>query len=217
MNNIMMPKVMGESDSPDNSTKLVDEAMAHQPADDQGAMNLSQKQEALDEYKDENAQDIVKKHTLASLGFGLVPIPIVDVTALTLAQSNMLKSLSSYYDIPFNDLDIKLLITTTLGGSLPLLGSMGVGSVVKVIPGVGSVLGSASLSVLSGGATYAIGQVFISHFASGGTMKDLDSKQVQRLFQRELIEGKKFAQTLMEEQQVLKRFNVKETFKKGFK
>jgi uncharacterized protein (DUF697 family) len=213
----MTPKVMSEDDSLSSRVELVDKPIEHQQADDQEAASLSQKKEVLDEHKGENAQDIVKKHTLASLSLGLVPVPILDVTALTLAQSNMLKSLSSHYDIPFNDLDIKLLITTTLGGSLPVLGGIGVASVVKIIPGVGSVLGSASLSVLSGGTTYAIGQVFISHFASGGTMNDLDSKQVQQLFQRELIEGKMFAQKLMEEQQVLKRFNVKETFKKGFK
>ncbi|MGV6808433.1 MAG: YcjF family protein [bacterium] len=149
------------------------------------------------------AQAIVKKHTLASLSLGLVPIPLVDITALTVAQGNMLRSLANHYEQPFSDLHIKSLITTTLGSALPVLGSMGVSSMAKSIPGLGSLMGSASVSVLSGAMTYAIGQVFIAHFSVGGTMDDLDSLKVQQLFQQELVSGKRFAQQLINEQATL--------------
>ncbi|HHC74088.1 MAG TPA: DUF697 domain-containing protein, partial [Thiothrix sp.] len=152
---------------------------------------------------DKLAQAIVKKHTLASLSLGLVPIPLVDITALTIAQGNMLRSLANHYEQPFSDLHIKSLITTTFGSALPIFGSMGVSSITKSIPGLGSLMGSASMSVLSGATTYAIGQVFIAHFSSGGTMDDLDSLKVQQLFQQELVSGKRFAQQVIDEQVAL--------------
>lgn len=197
----------------DNITIISDEQVEHGYSYDAFGALTQHNDHCVDEVAESEscklAQAIVKKHTLASLSLGLVPIPLVDITALTVAQGNMLRSLANHYALPFSDLHIKSLITTTLGSSLPILGSIGVSSVTKSIPGVGSLLGSASVSVLSGAMTYAIGQVFIAHFSSGGTMDDLDSLQAQQLFQRELVTGKRFAQKLIDEQLALMSMSAK--------
>ena len=45
---------------------------------------------------------------------------------------------------------------------------------IKLIPGIGSVIGGISMSVLSGGSTYALGQVAVGHFEGNGTFANLD-------------------------------------------
>ena len=48
------------------------------------------------------------------------------------------------------------------------------GSLIKGIPGIGSAVGALTMPVYSAGATYVIGQVFMKHFASGGTLLDFN-------------------------------------------
>lgn len=145
------------------------------------------------------ANNIVKNHIIASITLGLIPVPLFDLAALTATQMNMLRSLSGQYGIPFNDSDTKSLLAALLGGSLPVLGILGLSSFAKLIPGVGSLAGSASLGVLAGAVTYAVGQVFIMHFEAGGTMEDFDPKQARVFFKRELEAGKTFVRGIRDE------------------
>ncbi|MCB0572184.1 MAG: DUF697 domain-containing protein, partial [Phaeodactylibacter sp.] len=43
------------------------------------------------------AQEIVKNHVLISMGAGLVPIPILDIAAVTAVQLDMVKNLAQLY------------------------------------------------------------------------------------------------------------------------
>jgi hypothetical protein len=43
---------------------------------------------------------------------------------------------------------------------------------------------------LAAAFTYAVGKVFVQHFASGGTFLDFDPKKVREHFAREFEEGK---------------------------
>ncbi len=47
------------------------------------------------------AGDIIRKRVYASVGAGFVPIPIVDILALTGIQIEMVSRLSNLYEIPF--------------------------------------------------------------------------------------------------------------------
>lgn len=150
------------------------------------------------------ADNIVKNHIIASLALGLVPIPLFDLTALTMTQTNMLSSLSTHYEQPFNDMDTKALITSLVGGSLPVIGVLGLSSFAKLIPGVGTLIGSASLSITAGAVTYAVGQVFIMHFEEGGTLEDFDAKQAKAYFEREFKAGKSFVKEMRNELKTIK-------------
>ena len=142
---------------------------------------------------------IVKNHIIASITLGLVPIPLFDLSALTATQMNMLRSLSEYYDIPFNDIDIKSLLTSLVAGTLPVASVLGLSSFAKLIPGIGSLVGSASLSIIAGAVTYAVGNVFIMHFEQGGTLDDFDMEQARVFFKREFNTGKSFVRDLRSE------------------
>jgi hypothetical protein len=51
---------------------------------------------------------------------------------------------------------------------------MGVSSMLKTFPGIGTTIAAVTMPVFSAGATYVIGKVFIQHFASGGTLLDFN-------------------------------------------
>ena len=155
--------------------------------------------ELLNETRDVSANSIVKNHIIASLTVGLVPIPLFDLAALSATQMNMLRSLSELYEIPFDDNNSKSLITSLLGGALPVMGVVGLSSFAKLIPGIGSLVGSASLSLTAGAVTYAVGQVFIMHFEQGGTLENFDAKQTQAYFKREIEAGKAFVKDIRNE------------------
>lgn len=149
--------------------------------------------------KIDGANSVIKTHIIASLTLGLVPVPLFDVAALTATQMNMLRSLSELYDIPFDDADIKPMLMALVGGSLPVISLMGLSSAIKMIPGIGTLIGSASLAVTAGALTYAFGQVFVMHFESGGTFEDFDAKQAKAFFEREFEAGKAFVEEIKKE------------------
>jgi len=134
--------------------------------------------EMTDERRDERASQVVDRFSLWSGAAGLIPIPIVDVAAVGGVQLLMLRQLSEIYDVPFSENRGKSIIASLAGSVLPantaMTGAMTVGSLVKGVPGIGWAVGALSMPVLSAGATWVIGKVFIQHFASGGTLLDFN-------------------------------------------
>ena len=140
--------------------------------------------------KHTRAQKIVKKHMAATIPLGLLPLPLVDIAALTATQLNLIRSLSKVYTFDFDEQKSKAVVTSLVGGSLPVLMMLGLSSFAKILPGMGTIGGGVSMAVLSGAITYATGQVFIHHFDRGGTLEDLDSKQWQGFFKQKFEVGK---------------------------
>ena len=141
----------------------------------------------------EAAQAVVKTHIVAGMSLGLLPLPLFDIAVLSGAQLNMLRSLCKHYDVDFNEKIGKSLLSSLASGSLPVLTVMGLSSVSKIIPGIGSIAGGLSVSVSSGAMMYAAGQVFIKHFEAGGTLADFDSKQWLDAFKEQFEDGKDYA------------------------
>ncbi len=166
---------------------------------DQIATEADAENELQSEVQRSLANNIVKNHIIASLTLGLVPVPLFDLAALTATQMSMLRGLSEHYEIPFDDSEYKSLLASLVAGSLPVLGVVGLSSLTKFIPGIGSLIGSASLSVSAGAVTYAVGQVFISHFESGGTFDDFEPKHASDYFKREFQAGKVFVSQMKDE------------------
>ena len=145
------------------------------------------------------ANSIIKNHIIASLGLGLVPIPLFDLSALTAVQLNLLQRLGAHYGVTIKEYQLKPILLALLSGTLPVMTIMGLSSVAKVLPGIGSLAGSAGVSLLAGAVTYALGQTFMLHFEAGGTLDDFDPKHMQTFFQRELAAGKAVVQGIRDE------------------
>ena len=142
--------------------------------------------------KKELAQEIVKSHVLYSLGAGLVPVPLLDIAAVSVVQLDMLKQLAKVYDQDFKESAGKGWISAITGSTMARMGA----SLVKTIPGIGSILGGVTMSALSGASTYAIGQVFIWHFSTGGNFMDFNFDKAREIYEREFEEGKKVAKQM---------------------
>src|SRR5262249_25564358 len=67
---------------------------------------------------------------------------------------------------------------------------------LKLIPGIGSVVGGVSMSILSGASTYAIGQVAVGHFERGGGFGNIDMGAAKRAYETAVERGEKIASEL---------------------
>ena len=133
--------------------------------------------------KDRAATEIVKKYALFSAGAGLIPIPLVDFAAIAGIELKMLQDLGKLYDIPFSQDMVRPIVASILGGYTAEKVGTGVGgSLLKSVPVFGQALGMVSVSAFGAGITWAIGKVFIQHFASGGTFLDFDPDKVRAYF-----------------------------------
>jgi uncharacterized protein (DUF697 family) len=143
-----------------------------------------------DERRDEEASQLVDRFSLWSGAAGFIPIPLVDIAAVGGVQLQMLRRLSEIYGVPFSDNMGKSIIASLAGSVIPAstatTTAMGIGSLLKGIPGVGTVVGALTMPAISAGATYVIGKVFIQHFASGGTLLDFNAPDY-----REFIKSQK--------------------------
>ncbi len=142
---------------------------------------------------------IVKNHVIGSMGVGLIPIPLVDLVALTGIQLNMLRKISNEYDIPFSKDKGKNLIAALMGGGLSIPIAATLTSLVKAVPVVGQTAGILAMPVTAGATTYAIGKVFTQHFASGGTFLNFDPEAVKEYYAEMLKEGEGIASEMKKE------------------
>jgi len=141
----------------------------------------------------EDAGRIVKNHVWVSLGMGLLPLPLIDFLGITGIQLNMLRRLSNAYGIPFSRHMGKNVLASLVGGGFPPSLSL---SLYKAIPVLGMAAGMLTMSVTAGASTYAIGRVFIQHFASGGTFLSFDPEKVRGYYMKMFKEGEQVAQEM---------------------
>lgn len=144
------------------------------------------------------AQNIVKNNVIAAMAAGLVPVPVLDIVGTTNIQFHMITVLTEHYDVPAENIS-KSLIASVLIGTAPVISVIGLCSLMKSMPCIGTLAGSGSVSVLSGAVTYALGQVFLRHFEQGGTLEDFKPESTKAYFQEELENGKKVVRDLVAE------------------
>ena len=154
--------------------------------------------EPLDpEARLQRAQSTVRRNMYYAMGAGILPLPLFDVVAITGIQLNMLRQLSKLYDRKFTEGVAKKAVLSLLVG----IGGVGVGGIIgaslfKLIPFVGVPLGIASVPVVSGAFTHAVGQTFVMHFEAGGTLLDFDPKAMRAYFEKELAKAKEMVAKL---------------------
>jgi len=145
----------------------------------------------------DSANSIIKNHMIWSMGAGFIPVPIADFFAVSAIQLDMIRQLCKLYEIDFKETEGKAIITSLTGTGLARLGARA----IKVIPGVGSVLGGVTLAVLSGASTYALGEVFKTHFETGGTFLDFDPDRLKKYYNEKFEKGKEMARDLKKDKE----------------
>lgn len=133
------------------------------------------------------ADKVIREHMVVAMGAGLIPLPLADWATTTAVQLNLIRKLAALYEVPFFSDLAKGLLTSIVGATAVRGGA----SLVKLIPGIGWIAGGLTTSVLSAAMTYAVGKVFASHFAKGGTLRDFDLLTARRVYESAFQEGQK--------------------------
>jgi uncharacterized protein (DUF697 family) len=143
--------------------------------------------------KKEQAELIVRSHAMSALAAGFIPIPLMDTASITAVQIDMIKNLCMAYDVSYDVRSTKALMAT-LGTTA--LSRVGARLAIKMIPGIGTLVGGAAVAITSAAGTYALGKVYIQHFEKGGTVLDLDPTKVKTYYEEQLEKGKRFVSGL---------------------
>lgn len=146
--------------------------------------------------KAKHADTVIRNHVIWSMGAGFIPILIADIFAVSALQLDMIRQLCRVYDIDFSETQGKAIVTSLTSSTLARIGA---GSLTKIIPGIGSLLGGVTVSVFAGASTYALGEVFKKHFESGGTILDFDPARLRKYYKEKFEKGKAVAKEWQKE------------------
>jgi uncharacterized protein (DUF697 family) len=149
-----------------------------------------EKNDEMKEVSREDVDKLIRHHMYSAFGIGLIPLPLLDMAALTGIQINLVRKLAKMHGVPFSRDKVKNILSSLAVGAGSAVAGVPAASFVKVIPIVGYSFGAVSMSALASAATYAVGKVFNQHFASGGTFLSFDSEKVKDYYAKMFKKGK---------------------------
>ena len=154
------------------------------------------------------AEAVVRNYMMWTGAAGIIPMPIVDMAAITAIQLAMLNKIGDIYDQKFSKNWAKSVIGTLVGSYTSVSLGRGIGmNLVKSIPFVGSLATMLIVPGFAAASTYALGKVFIAHFESGGTLLDFNPHKAKTyynsLYTTQLAKGEKpTRETIKEEKEI---------------
>lgn len=141
------------------------------------------------------AENLIKNHVMAAGAMSVVPLPLVDVAAITVVQLRMIQKLAAMYGTSFSESRVRNTLAGLAGGVVGHgAGVITALSLAKAIPGLGWILGMVSLPVVVGASTYAIGRVYVRHFEEGGSIYDISVDSAKSYYNEQLEKGKRIAE-----------------------
>jgi uncharacterized protein (DUF697 family) len=140
------------------------------------------------------AEILIRNHVLAACAASIVPVPLLDLAAITAVQVSMIQKLAAMYGRTFSESPVRNVVAALVGGVVGQgAGVVAAISLAKFIPGIGWMIGMVSLPAIVGGSTYAIGRVFLRHFEQGGSIYDISADNVRSYYKEQLGKGKRIA------------------------
>lgn len=139
--------------------------------------------------REAEASRIVKGYIGWTAGAGLIPLPWVDLVAITAIQVKMVADLAALYNVPFSRNIVKSIIAALLGSVIPGGLTKATSSLIKSIPVVGTTVGLFTMPIFASASTYAVGRVFIQHFEAGGNLLSFDVEGMRQHFKAEFEEA----------------------------
>jgi len=155
------------------------------------AEELENQQKIISDNRKIRAQNIIIDNIFWSFWTGAISIPMIDMLYVTLIQLKLINELSFEYGVKFSKNRAKAIVTSLTAG-------LGTSLLVKanllgVIPAIGTISSAAARTIFASATTYALGQVFVRHFESGGTFLDFDPNKYKDYFAKMYKEGEKVA------------------------
>jgi uncharacterized protein (DUF697 family) len=137
--------------------ELLDATFLVAPEGVEAALTASQKIDM--QRKNAAAQKIIGGAAAAAGAVGAAPIPVADATVLVPIQLGMMASIARIYGIDMGRATTAALAATV---SATTTGRTLVGGLLKLVPGVGTVVGGAINAGVASGITVAMGQAWLA-------------------------------------------------------
>lgn len=152
--------------------------------------------------RSKHADTVIRNHIIWSMGASfIIPIPIADIFAVAALQLDMIRQLCRVYGQDFSETQGKAIVTSLTSSTFARAGAR---SLIKLVPGLGTVIGGVAVSVFNGASTYALGEVFKRHFETGGTILDFDTDRLKKMYREKFEKGKKVAEELRRDKKAQK-------------
>ena len=108
------------------------------------------------------AETYVTVAASAAAAASVIPIPFADMAAIAPIQASMLVGISNAFGVQLERAQIMQLISTVLGClAITMAGGWIIGSVLKFIPGPGSLIGAMMNATVAGALTRTLGRTYI--------------------------------------------------------
>ena len=138
----------------------------------------------------EQAAKSIKRYAAASAGFGIIPIPALDMSAIGTSQLLMIRSVAKIYGVDLSKDRVRAIVSSTVGGVAPVLLGGGLSSIFKMIPVVGTIVGAVTLPSIAGLTTLTLGNALADHLDAGGSLDELGLAQLRATFNSEFRAAK---------------------------
>ncbi|MBG0787639.1 MAG: 50S ribosome-binding GTPase [Anaerolineaceae bacterium] len=172
---------------------LVELTMGLVPDSQRNAFAAAQKVSI--KHKMKRAHTIVGTAALAAGGAGAIPLPFSDAVAIIPVQVSMLASISAVWGLPVSSAFLGTLVSGTVTGSAATIGGRAaVGSLLKLIPGVGTAVGGAISFSVASTLTVAFGEAYIatlSALTKDNPNRIPTAEEIRDEFVHQLKSGKK--------------------------
>ncbi|MBN1874304.1 MAG: 50S ribosome-binding GTPase [Anaerolineae bacterium] len=114
-------------------------------------------------HKLQRAHAVVATAALSAGGAGAIPLPFSDAIAIVPIQISMLTGISAVWGLPLSTAFLGTLVSGAISSSVgTIAGRAAVGSLLKFIPGVGSVVGGTINAGVAGTLTTIFGEAYIT-------------------------------------------------------
>jgi uncharacterized protein (DUF697 family) len=139
----------------------------------------------------DEAVRIVNLYSKIAAAAGLLPGNLLNFAAILAVQITMVWRIANTFGQKDGKNRVRGSILALMGSVVPTSVGHGVGFIVASIPAIiaGSVLYFLVTPVLAYALTQAVGNTFVMHFESGGTLLDFDPKAFQEYFLKEFREA----------------------------
>lgn len=135
------------------------------------------------------AEKSTRNYAMGALAVGALPVPLLDLVAVTSIQLKLVDTLAQIYRVPFSAHVVKASIGSLIGSAAASAVAVPLSSLVKFVPVVGLANGIVSTAAVASASTYGIGRVFTQHFASGGTLLTFDPIRMRTYYREQFLLG----------------------------
>jgi uncharacterized protein (DUF697 family) len=148
------------------------------------------------------AEELISNHVAGAAAAAAIPIPLVDLVAVTAVQLSLMRKLGRLYGAHIGVDAAGAVGVGLFGALLPRVAA----SALKILPGIGTIGGAVAQSALSGATTWALAQSVRDRLERGALHPDTQAHsdvarslaRADRLRRRGLLTDEEYARTRAE-------------------